>query len=452
MGLLLIATNDLHGLIWYDFQMNPADPYGELIFATSIGFWFLIIISYSLVVISVIPFFRTAINYSNLFSKQAIVLIITALIPIIGSYFDIFQISLIPTLEMVPIAVLFVVVLNMGLEKQLQVGDIVPVVRETIIDNIMDAIIILDSEDTILDHNPSASQIILPTEKNLIGYKMPEIWNERFNYPWVTVKTHSNSPQIVITKENDQLRKKYEVRSKSIQLRPKHIRGSVLIIHDLTTSIEFEENIKKSLSEKERLLQEIHHYIKNNLQIVSSLIGLTTHQINDQSLKNIYQDSQNRIQVMALIHDRLYKTKSFVEIEFGKYIEELAILMVKGQTLAQENIQIFVESEEIAVDIDTGISCGLILNELISNSLKHAFLMHNSGQIQVVVRKNQANWLHLSVSDNGIGLQKDFDIRSSASLGLKLVEALTVQLNGRISVDQSEGTTFVLECPLIEPS
>ncbi len=448
IGLLLIATNDLHSLIWYDNQMNPADPFGELIFTTGIGFWFLIIISFSLVVISVIPFFRNAMNYRNLYGKQAIVLIMTALLPIIGSYFDIFRISLIPTLEMVPVAILFVAILNIGLDKQLQVGDIVPVVREIIIDNINDGIIVLDSQDIILDHNPTASQIIMRPGENLIGRLMPEIWNERFEFPWITLREQGDSPQIVTAIGYSRQQYSYEVRSKSVQLRPKHVRGSIMILHDITKSIEYEERIKKSLSEKDKLLQEIHHYIKNNLQIVSSLVGLTSHQISDQGLKNIYHESQNRIQVMALIHDKLYQTKSLGKIEFGEYIKEIAILMVKGQAVRQEGTKLYVKSDEIIVDIDTGISCGLILNELISNSLKHAFPKNFGGEIRVVAKKKLGNLLRLCVSDNGVGLPKGFDLKSNPSLGLNLVETLINQLNGRIEIDQSEGTTFILECPL----
>ncbi len=448
IALLMIATNDLHGLIWINYRMDIDNTFSELIFDTGIAYWPVIITSYSLVVFSLMPFFKTALSTRNLFGKQAILLIITALLPIIGSFFDIFDIKIIPTLELVPIAIAIGIILNISLEKQLQVGDIVPVVRKTIIENIHDSIIVLDSEDCILGHNPAVTKDILQQDDNLIGRDIAGTWNQIFDIPWAMVKKHLAAPLHVTTTSSEARSRTYEVSSKPIQLQPKHIRGSIVILHDITPSIEYEQSIKAALEEKERLLQDIHHYIRNNLQIVSSLVGLLSHQINEQGLQSIYQESQNRIQAMALIHDKLYQTRSLVDIDFGEYIKELGDLLVSGHRIGEEQTQLSVESDEIIVDLDTGISCGLILNELISNSLKHAFPEGTTGEIQITARENPPGRLCLSVSDNGVGLPEGFELNSSQSLGLKLVETLSKQLNGVIKIDQRGGTTFTLECPI----
>ena len=448
IALSLIISNDVHQLIWSNGRLNPLDPYAQLIKDQGVAYWIFIGIAYYLVMISLIPFARSAYNYRNLYGKQAVLLIITALLPVLGSILDILRIELIPTIELTPLTFAISRMLNIRIYNQLRVGDIVPVVREVIIDNINDGIIVIDSENIILDHNPSAAQIIQQPGKILIGQSIGKIWDENFEIPWRNLQTQLNYPQAVSTKTNNFQRRTFQVTSKPVQLRPKHIRGSVLRLNDISTSIEYEENIKTSLQDKERLLQEIHHYIRNNLQIVSSLAGLLAHKINDQSLQNIYEESQNRIQAMALIHDKLYQTKSLVEIDFGEYISELVSLLVISQNSGSGNTDFYVASDEIVVDIDTGIACGLILNELVSNALKHAFPNGTQGQIRITAKKKSNGWLSLSVSDNGVGFPDGFDLQKSQSLGLKLVETLSHQLNGKIIIDWQGGATFVLECPI----
>ncbi len=448
IAIVLHATNELHGFVWTDYRMDIDNPFSELIFENGIGRWPLIIISYSLIALSLSPFIKTAFASRNLFGKQAILLIISATLPIIGSVFDILDIRVIPTLELAPIAIAIGVLLNVGLERQLQVGDMIPVVRKTIIENIHDGIIVLDSEDRILGHNPSVTKNILQKRDNLIGQDFAAIWNQAFDIPWAIARERLATPLNTTTTTRDTSRFTYEVTSKSIQLMPKHIRGSIVFLHDITPSTAYEHRIKNSLDEKERLLQDIHHYIRNNLQIVSSLVGLLSYQINEQDLQNIYHESQNRIQAMAMIHDKLYQTKNLVEIEFGEYIKELAELLVSSHRIGAEKTRLCVESDQIVVDIDTGISCGLILNELISNSLKHAFPEDLKGEIRVVLREIPPNLLQMSVADNGVGLPEDFDLNSSHSLGLKLVQALAAQLQGNIQFDRSSQSKFTLECPL----
>ncbi len=448
IALLLIIFSDWHSLLWFNASMNPMNPYDELQFDRGVAYWICIGIAYYLVVISMIPFTRSAAYYRNLFGRQAVILILSSFLPLVGSIFDLLDIHLIPTIELTPLTFAISRMINIRFNSQLRVGDIVPVVRNVIIDSISDGIFVLDSEDTILDHNPAASQIFHRLDTNMIGQPMEGLWNDNFKTPWRRLKGQLLNPQATSPKASHKQQHTYQVTSDPIQLRPDHLRGSIITLTDVTISTEYEEKIKASLNEKEKLLREIHHYIKNNLQIVSSLAGLMSQQINDRKLQNIYQDSQNRIHAMALIHDKLYQTKSLAKIEFGEYITDLVTLLVMSQTTGQNDTQFRVESDEIVVDIDTGISCGLILNELVSNSLKHAFPNETQGEIRITARKKTNGWLRLSVSDNGLGLPDGFNLQESQSLGLKLVETLSQQLNGEILIDQKGGATFVLECPI----
>ncbi len=448
IALLIIIASDWHRLLWFNARLNPINPYGELIFDRGVAYWIFIGIAYYLVVISLIPFARSAAYYRNLFGKQAVVLIFSAFLPLLGSVFDLLDIHLIPTLELTPLTFAISRMAIIRVDSQLRVGDIVPVVRDVIIDNIIDGIIVLDSEDIILDHNLAVSNIIQNQGESLIGEPIQGIWNEIFETPWMMLKVKLNSPQVCSTRRKNAQQRTYQVTSNPVQLRPKHFRGTILHLNDISTAIEFEERINTSLEEKEKLLQEIHHYIRNNLQIVSSLAGLLAHQISDLALQDIYRESQNRIQSMALIHDKLYQTKNLVNIEFGEYVRDLVSLLVVSHSTIQDNPQIQVDSDDITIDIDTGISCGLILNELVSNALKHAFPEGTGGEIQITARENPSGQLCLSVSDNGVGLPEGFELSSSQSLGLKLVETLSRQLNGVIKIDRRDGTIFVLECPI----
>ncbi len=448
IALFLIISSDWHSLLWFNAQLNPMNPYDELQFDRGIAYWICIGIAYYLVVISIIPFTRSAAYYRNIFGKQAVVLIFSSFLPLLGSVFDLLDIHLIPTIELTPMTFAISRMINIRFNSQLRVGDIVPVVRNAIIDNINDGIFVLDSEDTILDHNPAAAQIFQRGDRNMVGQPMEELWNENFASSWMNLKRLLKKHQETSTHANREQQNTYQITSDPIQLRPDHIRGSIITLTDITISSEYQDSIKASLQEKEELLREIHHYIKNNLQIVSSLTGLMSHNINEQTLHTIYEDSQNRIQAMALIHDKLYQTKNLVKIEFGEYISDLVSLLAVSTNGGYGNSVFKVEADEIFVDIDTGISCGLILNELLSNALKHAFPHGAKGEIRVAARKTPQGLLRLSVSDNGVGLPTGFDLRTSQSLGLKLVETLSHQLNGEISILRRGGATFILECPI----
>lgn len=208
---------------------------------------------------------------------------------------------------------------------------------------------------------------------------------------------------------------------------------------------QFEEKIQNSLYEKEVLLKEIHHRVKNNLQIISSLLTLQLKHIKDEHDREFIRESQNRVKSMALIHESLYQSNDLTQIEFGNYTRYLIKQLFSSYVINPGIISWKVNIKDIFLDINTAIPCGLIINELITNSIKHAFPDGRKGEIKVqFTLRNKTNY-KLTVSDNGIGLPQGFDYRKNRTLGLQLVNALIDQISGTISTTNSNGTSVVIE-------
>ncbi|MEW5859701.1 MAG: CBS domain-containing protein [Cyanobacteriota bacterium] len=204
-----------------------------------------------------------------------------------------------------------------------------------------------------------------------------------------------------------------------------------------------EEQLKASLKEKEVLLKEIHHRVKNNLQIISSLLKLQSAYTKEEQVLGMFKDSQNRIRSMALIHEKLYQSEDLSRIDFAEYIRDLADNLLRSYKASSQAITLKTTVNDITLNIDTAIPCGLIINELISNSLKHAFpTPSKDNEICINIYSSGNNQFILHVSDNGIGFPKDLDFRNTESLGLELVCTLTEQLDGTIELDSRRGTSF----------
>ncbi len=207
-----------------------------------------------------------------------------------------------------------------------------------------------------------------------------------------------------------------------------------------------EEQIKSSLQEKEWLLREIHHRVKNNMQIVSSLLMHQSEYIKDKNIVDIFAESQNRIASMSLIHEKLYQSKDLAKIDFNEYVTDMVAGLLQSHGVNAGNIVINLNVENVSLDIDYAIPCGLIINELVTNSLKYAFPAGKKGEINISFRSTDHNIFELMISDNGTGIPKDLDFRKTESLGLHLVTVLAEnQLHGEINLNQSKGTEFQIK-------
>jgi PAS domain S-box-containing protein len=202
------------------------------------------------------------------------------------------------------------------------------------------------------------------------------------------------------------------------------------------------EERRRAEKEKEVLLREVHHRVKNNMQVICSLLNLQSRDIEDKRAVEMLNESQDRIRSMALVHEKLYESKDLANIDFDEYIERLVQTLFRSYGVNREKIRLKLNIERVMLKIDKAIPCGLIVNELVLNSLKHAFADGDTGEIEVSLVLINENETELAVSDNGIGIPEELDFRSTASLGLKLVNILTDQIDGKLDLDRSKGTKF----------
>ena len=214
------------------------------------------------------------------------------------------------------------------------------------------------------------------------------------------------------------------------------------IVEDITERKEAEELLKISLVEKEVLLREIHHRVKNNLQIISSLLNLQSRHVEDEPALDMFQESRNRVRSMALVHEKLYRSDDLAKVNFCEYIRSLGRHLIISYGTNSTAIDLDVSVKDVFLDINTSIPCGLIINELISNSLKHAFSGRKKGKIRVVLQSEKNGMYKLVVSDDGVGLPKNLDAKKTESLGLQLVTMLVEQLQGTLNIDNNKGTSF----------
>jgi PAS domain S-box-containing protein len=234
--------------------------------------------------------------------------------------------------------------------------------------------------------------------------------------------------------------RKVEVFSSPIAFEDKCILFS--IINDVTERKKAEEKIKKSLLEKEILLKEVHHRVKNNMQIISSLLNLQSETVcDDEVAVDVLKESQNRVKSMAMIHEKLYQSDDLVHINFDDYIVRLVSDLFYSYNISKEQIKSVLDVEDVKLNIETAVPLGLIISELVSNSLKHAFPEDKNGEVHISLIANDDKY-ELKISDNGIGIPEDFDFKNTESLGLQLVNNLVDQIDGKIILEISHGTAF----------
>jgi PAS domain S-box-containing protein len=213
------------------------------------------------------------------------------------------------------------------------------------------------------------------------------------------------------------------------------------IMLDIAERKRAEEQIRNSLEEKEILLKEIHHRVKNNLQIISTLLDLQSDSFVDEPPRRFLQECQNRIRSMAMIHEKLYEASDFVSIDFGEYLKSL-INSLFITYISDKRVDLAVEAGEVVLEIDDAIPCGLIVNELVSNSMKYAFPGARTGNLAVRLQVGNDDLITLTVEDNGVGLPTGLDFRATETLGLQLVNLLARQLHGEIELVEGPGTIF----------
>jgi two-component sensor histidine kinase len=210
---------------------------------------------------------------------------------------------------------------------------------------------------------------------------------------------------------------------------------------DITDRKRAEREIERSLNEKEILIREIHHRVKNNLQIISSLLNLQYSRLPSDNYGDYFITSRNRIRSIAVVHEMLYKNDTLSEINFTSYISELSRLIADSYNA--DNIKIDIKAGDIVFGIDVTINLGLVINEIISNAVKHAFNGTKEGVITIELL-NQNNFYFLSIKDNGKGFPKDFDVNNTSTLGISLISNLILQIEGKLEIKNNVGTEYLI--------
>lgn len=215
---------------------------------------------------------------------------------------------------------------------------------------------------------------------------------------------------------------------------------------DISDRKQREQELAESLAEKNVMLQEIHHRVKNNLQIICSLLNLQT-QSSDPQIVEIMKESQNRVKSMALVHENLYKSENLSKINLESYVQDLSKNLLRSYHSKTSAIKISVAVSNISLDIDTAVPCGLIINELVSNALKYAFPQQQQGEVKISIFKADNQDVILNIADDGIGLPPEINIEQINTMGLRMVTALIRQISGTLSVNREAGSSFTISFP-----
>ena len=318
-----------------------------------------------------------------------------------------------------------------------------------------DGIVVVDDRGKIVIVNSQTERMFGYERAELIGQAIELLVPGRFHASHLADRDHYLADPITrpmgagrsltgLTKDGREI-------PVEISLSPLRTDGENLvmsIVRDISERREAEELIHASLREKEALLKEIHHRVKNNLQITSSLLRLQASAIADDGVREMFDETQSRIRSMALVHEKLYQSSNLSEIGLGDYIRTLATLLLQSFAVKEHRIGVDVTGDEVFLSIETAVPCGLVVNEIVTNALKHAFPGDRHGRIHVHLENLDGGWRSVTISDDGVGLPENLDVEQAETLGLRLVRALAQQIDGRIAViPRPAGATFTFAFP-----
>jgi PAS domain S-box-containing protein len=308
-----------------------------------------------------------------------------------------------------------------------------------------DMVIIYGLDGTIIDANPVALKLWGVSREEAIGLNGPKMfWAEedRARFPEIVEETLKQGELCAEIKGVHADGRFWFAESNAKVADLGKEKFVVVIVRDVTERKQLEEQLRSALREKDMLLREIHHRVKNNMQIISSLLRLQSRGARDSATRALFRESRNRILSMAMIHEKLYQSEGLHRIDLNDYVRDLATEVLSSFGERSGTIALQLDVQDISFGLDAAIPCGLIIIELLSNSLKYAFTGVRGGKILIDLHSEDRGFFRLTVSDNGVGLPEDININNLKSLGLRLVSDLArYQLEGEMGISGKNGTT-----------
>lgn len=318
-----------------------------------------------------------------------------------------------------------------------------------------DGIIEMTTDFRILYVNPSAEAIIGKSEDNLLFSFLPDLFPAEVRPDIEAASREAESGRQEVGEEAPIILNDRQLFLRFLPVEFRDYRAITVVLQDITERKRAERLMKESLHQKETMLKEIHHRVKNNLQVVASLLSLQASCVHDEKISHYFRDSENRVNVMALIHEQLYEQEDISELNLKRYFEELVGQLVKTYSTGENVVRTSIDVPSVHLPIQTAIPLGLIVNETVTNSLVHGLRGVNEGRLAVTVEDTIDSLYRLSIIDNGTGIPEDFDRAASDSLGLSLVSSLTEQIGGNLELrdsgDGKTGTTVSISFPKPKP-
>jgi PAS domain S-box-containing protein len=315
---------------------------------------------------------------------------------------------------------------------------------DNIIHSMREMLIVADADLRIREVNPAVCSELGYTAADLIDRPLPDLFAEEGRGLAGDVPAASGRESSMQTRSGERI----PVHFSTAELRDATggLTGVVCVALNVSRQKDTENRLRASLREKDLLLKEVHHRVKNNLQVISSLLSLQAQEIRDPEMVRLFQESQARVRSMALIHELLYRSDDLAHVDFATYVEQLVGHLKQGFGNVAACVSFRLDVQPVPILLDLAIPCGMIVNELVANAMEHAFPEGSSGEIRIAFDEQEGQY-RLTVSDDGPGMRGGPDSDGTTSIGLKVVQALTRQIHGRLEHDIEEGTTFTIQFP-----
>lgn len=433
-------TNQWHGLLWSSIVQVPNSSGLILIYEHGPFFWITIFYSFIVSLIGIFILIRMFVDLPN-YHHQIFILILSGLTPIIFSV--IYVTHIIPAfgLDTTSFGVSISGILIAISVYQFSFLDIIPIAHKLLFKNMINGYMVFDVSDKLIEVN-SATKII-GINKDHVGKDADEIFHD-LNALKIFYNGSKTEAEFFLESNSN---KWIQAQITPIYDDDGSFHGKLLIVQDIDKRKKLEKELQRSLYEKDLMMKEIHHRVKNNMQVISSLLSLQSMHHDDTETKHLLLESKNRVKSMAMVHEKLYQSENLQKIDMKEYIDQVITHLFISYGQNKNMIKTQVEVESVQMDINTAVPVGLIINELLTNALKYAF-PEGKGKLSLKLHLDDDKYC-LKISDNGIGLPDDFDINHTKTLGFQLVYRLVRQLKGTIKIGINNGTKIWVKIPIL---